>query len=258
MALIYSLLVAFVPSALWLWIFYRKDRWEPEPKRLVIRVFLLGALAAGPVFLLEYHLRMPGTVLHEFFIRVALVEEVFKVLPVLWLAWRSREFNEPMDGMMYAISAALGFAAAENAVYAMQAGNLLAIVRAFTTTLVHVSLSGLVGYAIGLARFGRPYRTVIVVATFAAAVTLHGAFNLFVAMSALPEMPEWVARVAVAILLPSMLILFAAAMRRADRMSPYRRARRNQASGSGSSETSSMNPATTERSTPQMSRATRM
>jgi len=257
-ALLHALLVAFIPSSLWLWLFYRRDRWDPEPKKRVIRVFLLGALAAGPVYLLERFLPLPATILHEFFIRVALVEETFKILPVLWLAWRMPDFDEPMDGLIYAVSAALGFAAAENAVYALQHGNLLAIVRGFTTTIVHVSLSGLVGYAIGLARCGRPYRTLVAVAAFAAAVALHGAYNFFIALGALPSLPDWIARVAVGVLLPILVMLFAHAMRRANRLSPHRFSRRSQASGSGSSETSSMKPATTDKSTCSVSRATRM
>ena len=115
-------------------------------------------------------------------------------------------------------------AAAENAVYALQAGNLLAIVRGFTSTVLHVSLSGLVGYAIGMARHGRPYRTVVALAAFCAAVVLHGAYNMFIAMGALPELPDWIARVGVGVLIPTILILFASAMRRADRLSPHRRA----------------------------------
>ena len=158
------------------------------------------------------------------FIRVALTEEVFKLLPVLWLALRTDVIDEPMDGVVYAVSAALGFAAAENAVYALQAGNLLAIVRGFTSTLMHVTLSGLVGYAIGMACHGRRYRTIIAFAAFAAAVALHGAYNFFIALGALPEMPEWIARGTVALLIPAMLILFTMAMRRADRLSPHRRA----------------------------------
>ena len=258
MALVYALLVAFIPSALWLELFYRRDQWNPEPRRRVNRVFLLGALAAGPVYLLERFLPLPPTILHEFFFRVALVEEAFKVLPVLWLAWRVPDFDEPMDGLIYAVSAALGFAAAENAVYALHHGSLLAIVRGFTSTIVHVSLSGLVGYAIGLARCGRSYRTLVAVAAFAAAVALHGAYNLFIAVGALPFLPDWIARAAVGILLPAMLLMFAHAMRRANRLSPHRFSRRIQASGNGSSDTSSMNPATTERSTLSTSRATRM
>ena len=223
MPFVYSLLVAFIPSALWLWFFYRKDRWEPEPKRLVIRVFLLGALACGPVFLIERYWQLPPTVLHEFFLRVALTEELFKILPVVWLAIWHPELDEPMDGVVYAVSAALGFAAAENAVYALQAGNLLAIVRGFTSTILHVCLSGLVGYAIGMARHGRPYRTVAAVAAFCAAVVLHGTYNLFIAMGALPELPDWIARLAVGVMIPTILILFSLAMRRAERLSPHRR-----------------------------------
>jgi RsiW-degrading membrane proteinase PrsW (M82 family) len=252
------LVVGFVPAIFWLWVFWRKDRWDREPKRLVLRVFGFGAIMAGPIFLLEERLVVPPTVFGEFFVRIALVEEWFKIVPVIYLALRSKRFDEPMDGVIYGVASALGFAAAENAIYAIRAGSVLALLRAFTSTFIHVGLTGMVGYAIGMARFGRPYRTVIAVSALFAAVTIHGGYNFFLALGALPEAPDWIARVAIVVLIPSMLILLAQAMKRARFLSPHRRLAIRNANGSGVSETSSMKNATTDRSTRITSRASRM
>jgi RsiW-degrading membrane proteinase PrsW (M82 family) len=211
-----GILVGFVPAIAWLWFFWRKDEGKREPKRLMLRVFGIGALMAGPIFLLEGHLPLPPTVFGEFFIRVALVEEFCKILPVIWLALRCREFDQPVDGVIYAVAAALGFAGAENAIYAIQAGGTLGIARAFTSTLLHVGLSGMVGYAIGKARFGRRYDSVVALAAFIAAVSIHGGYNLFIAIGSLPTAPEWIARSAVAFLLPAMMVLLSQALRRAN------------------------------------------
>lgn len=216
MGLAGGLLVGFVPAIAWLWFFWRKDKGQREPKRLMLRVFGIGAVMAGPIFLLEGKLPLPPTVFAEFFIRIALVEEFLKILPVIWLALRSREFDQPVDGVMYAAAAALGFAGAENAVYAIQSGGTLGLARAFTSTLLHVGLSGMVGYAIGQARFGRRYDSVVALSALIAAVTIHGAYNMFLAIGSLPTAPEWIARSAVAIILPAMMVLLSHALRRAN------------------------------------------
>jgi RsiW-degrading membrane proteinase PrsW (M82 family) len=256
--LLQALVVGFVPAIVWLWVFWRKDRWDREPKRLVLRIFLFGAVMAGPIFLMERELVVPPTVFGEFFVRIALVEEWFKILPVIYLALRSREFDEPMDGVVYGTASALGFAGAENAVYAIQAGSAHALLRVFTSTLMHVGLTGMIGYAIGLARFGRPYRTVVALSAFFAAVTIHGGYNFFLALGTLPEAPGWIARGAIVVLIPSMLVLLAHAIRRALFLSPHRRLAMKNANGSGASETSSMKNATTDKSTRITSRASRM
>lgn len=258
MGLLEALAVGFVPAIFFLWVFWRKDRWHREPKALVLRVFLLGAVMAGPIFLLERELSLPPTIFAEFFVRIALVEELFKVLPLIYVAFRSREFDEPLDGVVYGAAAALGFAAAENAVYALEAGGALALLRAFTSTFIHVGLTGMVGFAVGMARFGRPYRWVVALSAFLAAITIHGGYNFFLALGSLPAAPDWIARGAILVLIPAMLILLAQAMRQAAAISPYRRVERKNESGSGASATSSMKNATTESSTCSTSRASRM
>src|SRR5262249_36148818 len=45
---IWMLVVPAIPGLAWLWAFYRTDRYQPEPPRLVALTFLLGALSTLP------------------------------------------------------------------------------------------------------------------------------------------------------------------------------------------------------------------
>ncbi|MEE8472023.1 MAG: hypothetical protein V3S82_02520, partial [Dehalococcoidia bacterium] len=55
------LMLAFSPGLFWLWLIYRRDKYRPEPRALVIRTFLLGAAVALPVSLVEFIL-YPGSI----------------------------------------------------------------------------------------------------------------------------------------------------------------------------------------------------
>ena len=45
-----ALIVPMIPGVIWLWIIYKTDWYEPEPKRLVLATFGLGVLAILPAF----------------------------------------------------------------------------------------------------------------------------------------------------------------------------------------------------------------
>jgi len=222
-----ALLVATAPAALWMWLYYRRDRWEPEPLRFVVLLAVLGAVMAGATWLLQALL--PGAQdggVYDLFVRVAFLEELAKLLPVVWFAGRTRRIDEPMDGIVYAVAAALGFATVENALYAWLYGPLVVVLRAFTATLAHVAFSGLVGYHFGraLARGGsghsRAHRRVVI--AFLAAVVLHGSYDALLRIGADPRNPVWIGRAAVMFVIPAALLLLGWAVRLADRASPFR------------------------------------
>ena len=214
-------LLASAPGLFWLWMFYRRDRWEPEPLTKVLQLFLAGAVVAGPVWLVEKML--PGSGLWiDAFLCVALVEEVGKLLPVWWLAYYHKEFNEPMDGIVYAVAAALGFATVENALYAFYLGPQLLVARAFTSTLAHVAFSGMVGYHMGRAKFKDGGRKRLVLRALLAVVVLHGTYDLVLAWSAGPTGSEAVGRQTILVMVPAMLLLLFWAMQRACAASPFR------------------------------------
>ncbi len=183
--------VAFAPGLFWLLFFYRRDRFEPEPRRLVLRTFVLGMVFVVPAALLEAPFHGHAVVAT---VVAPIVEELCKFAVVWFFVFRNPEFDEPMDGIVYAVAAALGFASAENALYVVGAysdpsrfsphtGPLTAAaavfwLRALLSVPGHAVWSSMWGYALGWARFQDPARRRrIVSGGLGLAMLLHGAFN---------------------------------------------------------------------------------
>jgi RsiW-degrading membrane proteinase PrsW (M82 family) len=168
-----------------LWYFYRRDRYEPEPKLLILRTFLLGVLVTIPVAFLEGILPVSDLVLA--IIAAPIIEELAKYLVVRRTVYTSPEFDEPMDGVVYAASAALGFATLENIVYITYAyltsplEDVLVIyaLRALLSVPGHALFSSMWGYTLGRAKFDPARGTGFMVGGLILAMVLHGVFNFF-------------------------------------------------------------------------------
>ena len=178
---------------LWTW---RRDR-LPEPPRVVLATFLLGALASIPILVVESGLSAllglqgePATLAHAIaisFIIAALVEESFKLLVLARYAATHSAFDEPYDGIVYGVAASLGFACVENIGYVLGAhsdgfgsGLMVAGARAALAVPLHTSCGAIMGVCIGIARFkGGAARRNWTIAGFAAAILLHGIYDTF-------------------------------------------------------------------------------
>jgi RsiW-degrading membrane proteinase PrsW (M82 family) len=182
----YLLLLAIAPAAFWLWYFYRKDRYEPEPLSWVLLVYILGAAVTIPVALVE---GVMGAFLPEFLIVVLVapvVEELGKYLVVRKTVYESAEFDEPVDGIVYAAAAGLGFATLENVIYvfaSLETSLFLAVgtglVRAVLSVPGHVLFSAMWGYSLGKARFiPKEKRPGVIAAGLMLAIASHALFNL--------------------------------------------------------------------------------
>jgi len=179
-ALLFSLMVALF----WLKKFRKMDKYEQEPERLIYIAFFAGALATVPAVVLEIPLQRAGSS-HSFlpediflsFLWVAIVEEFFKYLAVRLTVYRSKEFNEVMDGMIYMISAALGFAATENVGYIIGFGFFVGFLRAILSYLGHVSFSAILGYYLGKSKI-ESRRSWLWIG-FILAVSLHWFYDAF-------------------------------------------------------------------------------
>ena len=196
-----ALIVPMVPGLIWLWIFYRTDRYEPEPKRLVMLTFALGVISIVPAFLIErlgesvypYLAQLEGAAqapLGELvnpwplfigcFLVIGPAEELAKFFSVRLFIYRNREFDEPLDGIIYASAAALGFASLENVFYVVDWSHGLSIrwgmlgVRSFLALPGHVIFAATWGYALGRAKFNPQY---LVWPRVAAAAALHGLYD---------------------------------------------------------------------------------
>jgi protease PrsW len=169
------LLLALAPALFIFLYIYRKDAYEPEPLHLVAWVFFLGALSVIPAAIVE--LLFPEGVITSAFI-APVVEEGLKFLVVIFAIYHHPEFDEPMDGIVYATAAGLGFATIENILYVMEGGVAVGIVRAIASVPGHVVFSCIWGFALGTAKFrpGRE-RSGIILAGLFSAMVLHGLFN---------------------------------------------------------------------------------
>lgn len=186
---VFALLVTgFAPGLFWLWYFRQKDDHEPEPRLALLRVFALGMAATAPILLLRPHLQelvpLPdgfGYDAVDAFLLTALPEESAKLAAFLVGAWRLRELDEPLDGLMYGIAAGLGFATVENIVFLARTDDTAVVLqRGFTAVLAHAALSGSAAYGVTRLKFDpRPAGAILAVASFAAAWGFHGLYDLF-------------------------------------------------------------------------------
>jgi len=162
MHLFISLLTAIAPSIFLVWYFYKQDIKKPEPKHLVIGIFLLGIIFTVPAFILEmlfieiFGFVMSGTIIYDFvhaFVIAAFVEEAIKLFVVTKFVYNHADFDEVMDGIVYTIIASLGFACLENLIYVARCGFPIAWLYAITSVPMNAVASGMMGYYIGKAKF---------------------------------------------------------------------------------------------------------
>ncbi len=185
----YALLSGILPALIWLAFWLHEDYKHPEPRGLILKTFLLGMLAV--IFVLPFQkgvdLFFPGMTFAAILLWVIL-EEFFKLGAAYLGGLKSVDDNEPIDPIIYMITAALGFVALENALFIFGpmlvgenitnhiiSGNL----RFIGASLLHIVSSGIIGTALAFS-FYKSNRKRITLALFAIilAVLFHASFNL--------------------------------------------------------------------------------
>ncbi len=181
--------VGLIPSLIWLSFFLQEDV-HPEPRKMIFYVFLGGVFAAVFAFWFE---KMAG----EYFTSVGIVsgmlpyiaafaaiEEVIKFFAAYLIIRKSPYFDEPIDAMIYTMTAAMGLAAVENVgvmfdpgLVSIKIGSLM--FRFLGATLLHALSSSALGYywARGMAKrriwLYLPWGIIM-------AILLHTTFNYFI------------------------------------------------------------------------------
>jgi protease PrsW len=181
-------ILGLVPGLLWLLYFYRKAGHNQRSFANVARVFFWGCACTIPTFIVE---NVTGAVLPQenlfrsaetSFLLIGPIEEFFKLVAVWMAIYRSRDFKEPIDGIVYAATAALGFASLENIMYMGLFGADVVIRRALFATPAHIMFASMWGYSMGLARFQRRGELWTIAKGFLIAASLHGVYNFLVAV----------------------------------------------------------------------------
>ena len=177
------LILAILPPLLIAYYIYQKDKYDKEPKSLIIKSFLFGCLGIIPAIFLELLAEGMFTNLFLYvFIGIALVEEGVKYFFLKKYLFNKPEFNEPMDGIVYAAMISLGFATVENIFYVFNHPGQeiqVAIMRMFTAIPLHAVCGIILGYFVGLAKFSDNSRPLLYKGLFLATI-VHGLYNYFI------------------------------------------------------------------------------
>ncbi len=189
------LLLAIAPVLIIVIYIYIKDKYEKEPKLLLLKTLLLGAIVSIIItiilsLLFDKILPLSNeySILREFiraFFVVALIEEFSKYIIVRYYNQPKAAFNEPFDGIMYAVMVSMGFALTENIMYVFDSGVSTALIRAFTAVPAHATFGILMGYFMGKAKFSNKKRFLNILGLLVA-ILFHGAYDFFLFIHSIP------------------------------------------------------------------------
>lgn len=183
------LAAAVLPAIVLLLFILRRDRLHPEPIPQLVRAFFFGLLSVPCSFLFSAPLVTSGILPSNYsdalsatfysFGAAAIPEELAKFI-MLWLFLRkNKEFDEHLDGVVYAVCVGLGFATVENILYLFHAGEFwfgTAISRGLLAVPGHFFFAVLMGYYYSLVHFGHDsMRNRVMV--IAAPIIAHGIYD---------------------------------------------------------------------------------
>lgn len=208
--LLYAVIGGLMPALFWLWFWLKEDKMHPEPRGLILRALLAGAISVLAAFYIErlfvsdfelIRTYTPSWKLSEIPLGMlliempilfgwAVIEEVVKFFGAELVVFRHRDYDEPIDAMIYMISVAIGFAAAENILFLVNSvlsneGNIYFLLtsnlRFLGATILHTVSSAVVGCAMALSFYSNRWKKIIYV-TFGLIIAslLHAYFNFFI------------------------------------------------------------------------------
>ena len=196
----YILIAALAPVAMLLYYIYRKDEFQKEPVKEVLKAFGLGVasiflslMISGPfgaigLYPAEQVTLWDGIAIS--FFGAAIPEEIAKFL-LFWLfVRRNKYFDEHMDGIVYAAAVSLGFAGLENVMYLFSAEDWVStgIVRALFSVPAHFFFGILMGYYYSLVRFDPVTPSINRFWVLGAPIIAHGIFDsILFSAGVLPE-----------------------------------------------------------------------
>ncbi|MDA9691294.1 PrsW family glutamic-type intramembrane protease [Candidatus Pelagibacter sp.] len=184
------LLITILPSILIIIFFVNSDRFR-EPTSEILKVFFYGILITIPAYFLNsffasilYQTKLHHSLIGSFF-TAAPIEEGLKLAVMYYLVFKMKDFNEPLDGIVYGVSVSLGFATLENFYYVYVLSDTfntsamsLAALRAFSAIPAHAVFGIFMGYFFMKYAFIKKGDNLIF--AFVVPFALHGCYNLFV------------------------------------------------------------------------------
>ena len=184
-----TLLITILPSLLIVAFFVKSDRF-PEPTSQIIKIFMYGLFLCIPAFLVNtalgnlYANTGISEALISSFLSAAPVEEVLKFTVLYSLVYKMKDFNEPIDGIVYGVTVSLGFATLENIYYVYflsdyfdTSQQALAVLRSFSAIPAHGIFGATMGYFFMKYAFIKKENNLAL--CMIVPILLHGAYNYF-------------------------------------------------------------------------------
>ncbi len=208
--LLLAILGGFLPTIFWLWFWLHEDKKKPEPARLIMKTFIIGGFFILAAFLLEKLVAPDSNLVDQildvwqknfswtliFFvswplIAWSLIEEFVKYAAAHVAALKNKNFDEPVDAMIYMITAALGFAAVENFLFllnvlhtdnfALDSFLLTGNLRFLGATLLHTVTSATMGAFLSFSFYrSKKIKFLSGFLGLLVATILHTLFNFFI------------------------------------------------------------------------------
>lgn len=169
-----------------------RDRHDSEPIVYLLLCFLFGMLSTYPAVKMELFgvrdlgILKNGNMFMTFtfaFAVIAFSEEYVKFIFLRYFIYPRKDFDEPMDGIVYAIMIGMGFATLENVLYivmrqdTLEAAIRVGLLRMFTAVPAHATFAVFMGYFIGLAKFRPQGKTRFLLIGLVSAIVAHGIYD---------------------------------------------------------------------------------
>ena len=186
--------LALAPGCAIILYIYLKDKHEREPLSLLVVSFIYGCISTIITLSISYPINLfiltkEDDVIEQFynaFFKVALIEEFSKFIFVRFVLYNNKNFNEPFDGIVYAVIVSMGFATIENIIYVFQYGFTTGILRLFTAVPAHAAFGILMGYFLGKAKFTHRKNLQLSLAALLIPTLFHGTYDYFWFISYVP------------------------------------------------------------------------
>jgi protease PrsW len=186
-------LLSILPATLWIGFFYHQNRYGEESPVMLLKLFVLGCFSVIPAVVFEsffqynidFYIPFSPHRLILIMLMVGFVEEFIK-FTVLWMgSYNSSEFKEPMDGIVFSVTVAMGFAFIENIAYMVSfrmsqgvwGAYSIGILRGIFSMFGHASFAVILGLYFGRAKFHPEQKKNLLLKGIILASLVHAAFN---------------------------------------------------------------------------------
>ena len=186
--------IAILPVVLLMIFIYRKDKYQQEPIKSLIKAFIGGMIAIPLDIIIVLGINkvlggttLANTVFFSAFLEAGIPEELSKFLIFMIFIWNDKNFDEYFDGIVYATFIGLGFACVENIEYVFSYGFQTGVVRALLSVPGHFLFGVVMGYFLSMAKFHPEKRGTYMISGLLLAMLAHGLFDwLLMVASVLP------------------------------------------------------------------------